>query len=137
MTFSHGLRWTAVASVAIVLLLAWVAAANAATLRTDFREDVVFSGLTQPTNVAFAPTGEVFVAEKSGLIKRFSDTSDTTSDIVADLRVRVHDFWDRGLLAIALSPDFATSRAMYVLYTYDAPLGGVAPVYSDQCSDPD
>ena len=45
--------------------------AAAATLPADFSEAVVFSGLTNPTVVRFAPDGRVFVAEKRGLIKVF------------------------------------------------------------------
>ena len=35
-------------------------------------------------------------------------------------RTRVHDFWDRGLLGLALDPNFATRPYVYVLYAYDA-----------------
>ena len=43
----------------------------------------------RPTAVRFSPDGRVFVAEKSGLIKVFSGLSDTTPDVVADLRPEV------------------------------------------------
>ena len=49
-------------------------------------EEVVFSGLTQPTAVRFAKDGRVFVAEKSGLIKVFDSLTDTTPTVFADLR---------------------------------------------------
>ena len=45
--------------------------AHAATLPAGFQESVVFSGLTNPTAVRFAPDGRVFVAEKRGVIKVF------------------------------------------------------------------
>jgi glucose/arabinose dehydrogenase len=44
-------------------------------------EEIVFSGLTEPTAVQFAPDGRVFVAEKSGLIKVFDDLTDTTPTV--------------------------------------------------------
>jgi glucose/arabinose dehydrogenase/PKD repeat protein len=110
--------------------------ASALTLPPDFREDIIFSGLTQPTAVAFAADGRVFVSEKRGLIKVFTSLQDTTPDVVADLRSDVHDFWDRGLLGMALDPNFPTKNVIYVLYTYDAPIGGSAPVFNDACSDP-
>ena len=53
------------------LVLSTAPAARAATLPAGFQESVVFSGLTNPTVVRFAPDGRVFVAEKSGLIKVF------------------------------------------------------------------
>ena len=72
--------------------------ANASTLVAGFEETEVISGLTNPTVVRFASDGRVFVAEKSGLIKVFSDLSDPSPTVFADLRTNVHNFWDRGLL---------------------------------------
>jgi glucose/arabinose dehydrogenase len=106
------------------------------TLPPGFTETTVFSGLTYPTAVRFAPNGLVFVAEKSGLIKVFSGLSDTTPEIFADLRSKVHDYEDRGLLGMALDPNFSTTGSIYVLYAYDAPIGGTAPTYNDTCPDP-
>ena len=81
--------------------------------------------------VRFATDGRVLVAEQSGVIKSFSGAGDTTPKVVADLRPSVHNFWDRGLLAIALDPDFPANRRIYVSYTYDAPIGGTAPTCGD------
>lgn len=113
-----------------------------ATLPEGFQETVVFSGLTQPTAVAFASDGRVFVAEKSGLIKVFDNLSDRSPTIFADLRTKVHNYWDRGLLGLALHPAFPSTPYVYVLYTHDAAIGGVAPRWgttgatSDGCPDP-
>ena len=73
------------------------------TLPTGFTEKTVFSGLTQPTAVRFASDGRVFVAEKSGLIKEFDSSADTTPRVVRRPPPKVHDYWDRGLLGIALT----------------------------------
>src|SRR4051794_10548778 len=63
-----------------------------------FQDSVVLGGLSEPTNVAFAADGRVFIAEKSGLIKVYHGLSDTSPAVFADLRTQVHNFWDRGLL---------------------------------------
>jgi glucose/arabinose dehydrogenase len=116
--------------------------AGAATLPAGFQESVVFSGLTQPTAVRFAPDGRVFVAEKSGVVKVFDSLSDTSPTVFADLRTNVHNFWDRGLLGLALHPSFPATPYVYVLYTYDAAIGGTAPRWgtpgatSDGCPTP-
>jgi glucose/arabinose dehydrogenase len=105
-------------------------------------EEVVFSGLTQPTAVRFAKDGRVFVAEKSGLIKVFDNLTDTTPTVFADLRTQVYSFWDRGLLGLALDPQFPSNPWVYVLYTRDAVIGGAAPRWgspggtSDPCPTP-
>jgi glucose/arabinose dehydrogenase len=116
--------------------------ADAVTLPAGFQETIVFSGLTEPTAVRFASDGRVFVAEKSGLIKVFPNVSTNTATVVADLRTNVHNYWDRGLLGFALDPNFPASPYLYVLYSYDATPGGVAPrwgtagVTSDGCPTP-
>jgi len=107
-------------------------------LPANFTESTAFSGLTRPVAVKFSPDGRVFVAEKSGIIKVFDNLADTTATTVADLRMNVHDFWDRGLLGFALDPQFPTRPYIYVLYTYDFdPLEPSipAPRWGDTCPD--
>jgi len=79
---------------------------HAATLPSGFADRVVLSGLTNPSNVEFASDGRVFVAEKSGLVKVFASLTATTPTVFADLRTEVDDYWDRGLLGLALDPQF-------------------------------
>ncbi|GIG89314.1 PQQ-dependent sugar dehydrogenase [Plantactinospora endophytica] len=110
-------------------------AASAVTLPTGFQEQVVFSGLSQPTNIEFAPDGRVFVAEKGGRIKVYADLADPTPTVFADLSTNVHNQWDRGLLGLALPADFPANPWVYVLYSYDAPPGQTAPVWNDTCGD--
>jgi glucose/arabinose dehydrogenase/PKD repeat protein len=100
-------------------------------------ESVMIDGLTDPTAVAFAPDGRVFVAEKAGRIKVFDSLSDPTPSIWADFSNRVHDFWDRGFLGLALDPNFATRPFVYALYAYDkAPSSSQVPRWGDQCPTP-
>jgi glucose/arabinose dehydrogenase len=114
------------------------------TLPPGFQEKIVFSGLTNPTAVRFAPDGRVFVAEKRGVIKVFDSLTDTSPDVFADLNANVYNFWDRGLLGMALDPNFAANPYVYVLYTFDHELGspatpprwGTQGVYSDPCPIP-
>ena len=128
---------------ATVLVLLAANSANAVTvLPSGFQEEVALSGLTNPTNIEFSQDGRVFVAEKSGLIKVFDNVSDTTPTTFADLRTNVHNFWDRGLLGLALAPNFPADPHVYVLYAHDAAIGGTAPrwgtpgVSSDPCPTP-
>ena len=118
------------------LALAGPAAAET-DLPAGFGETVVFQGLVAPIDVDFSLDGRVFVAEKGGKVKVFDSLSDTAPETFADLSANVHDFWDRGLLGLALDPKFTTGRPyVYVLYTYDAPIGGSAPTWMDACPNP-
>jgi PKD repeat protein len=126
----------AVVLAAILLALLPPTEADAASTPSGFQESTVFSGLSNPTALQFSKNGRIFVAEKSGLIKVFDNLSDTTPTTFADLRTKVHDFWDRGMLGMVLDPDYPTKPYVYVLYTHDAPIGGTAPRWGDDCPTP-
>jgi glucose/arabinose dehydrogenase len=113
-------------------------AAQASVLPSGFHDTVVFSGLTNPTAVRFSPDGRVFVAEKSGLLVEYDSLADTTPTTVADFSSETDDYDDRGLLGLALDPDFPARPYVYLLYTYDAPPGPdqTAPVWDDACPTP-
>jgi glucose/arabinose dehydrogenase/PKD repeat protein len=107
--------------------VALVAPAHATTLPAGFQESTAFSGLTQPMAIEFAPNGRVFVAEKSGIIKTYASLADTSATQFADLRTKVHNYWDRGLMSIAVDPNFPAEPWVYVYYVHDAAIGGTAP----------
>ena len=139
-------RWSPVVFAIILTLSGLPGAAppraSAATLPPGFTETITLSGLTQPTNIEFSPDGRVFVAEKSGLIKVFDSISDPSPTLFADLSTNTYNLWDRGMLGLALDPGFPAEPWVYVLYAYDADIGGTAPkwgtpgVLSDPCPNP-
>jgi glucose/arabinose dehydrogenase len=134
-------RWRVRLVVAFVLLLGalvpLLTIESAASLPANFIDSAVISNLTQPTNVEFATDGQVFIAEKAGVVKRYASLQDPTPEIVIDISVGVANTWDRGLLGMALDPAFLSGRPyLYVLYAYDALPGGVAPKWNDYCPDP-
>ncbi|MBB5872068.1 glucose/arabinose dehydrogenase [Allocatelliglobosispora scoriae] len=112
------------------------ATADAAPEQPRFQEQIVFQGLTKPTNFEFAPAAgdsRIFVTEKAGLVKEFDNLADATPTIVADLRSDTHDQWDRGMTGLAIAPNFPADPYIYVAYTYGVPLGG-GPVRDDLCT---
>lgn len=129
-------------AVALSLAIAPPALAAEPSLPSGFRDTVAIEGLEEPTVVRFAPDGRVFVAEKSGEILVYDNLSDATPSLFADLRTKVYNAYDRGLLGMALDPQFPSRPYIYVLYAYDAPIGGLAPVWGnpgedgDECPDP-
>jgi glucose/arabinose dehydrogenase len=124
--------------------LLWASSARAVTLPSGFQDTVVLKGMVEPTNVRFAPDGRIFVAEKSGKIEVYEGLEDETPTLFADLRTEVFNYIDRGLLGLALDPEFPTKPYVYALYTYDHELGslaspprwGTAGQDSDECPDP-
>jgi glucose/arabinose dehydrogenase len=125
-------------TIVLVLVLGLVAGppagpADADTLPPGFSVQTVISGLVLPTNLEFAPDGRLFVAEKRGVIKVYDSPADTTASVFADLSAKVNQFWDRGLLGLALPPNFPDDPWVYALYTFDAPLGQNTPMNNDSC----
>jgi glucose/arabinose dehydrogenase len=119
------------------------AAIEAAAVPAGFQESVVWSGLTNPTAIRFAADGRVFVAEKSGNIKVFDSLTDTTATTFTGLQTNVHNFWDRGLLGLALDPSLTGGSGngsfVYVLYAYNHILGDAAAAprwANDGCPTP-
>jgi glucose/arabinose dehydrogenase len=116
-------------------------AAAAPVAPSGFTDQIAIGGLNAPTQFSFAPDGTVFVAEKSGLVKRFPNASSSAGVVVADLRTEVMNFSDRGLLGLAVDPHWPARPYVYVSYTFNAPIGGTAPVWgtppdTDTCPDP-
>jgi glucose/arabinose dehydrogenase len=119
-----------------ILALVNTGAAGAATLPTGFQDSVVFSGIGSATAVRFASDGRVFVASKDGLLREFDSLTDSTPTTVLDLRNDVDNYWDRGLLGLALDPNFPSSPYVYLLESYDAQVGQTAPKWNDACPTP-
>lgn len=106
-----------------------------------FQDLTVFSGLTNPVNIEFAPDGRIFIAEKRGRVQVFDSLTDPTPSTFVSFDAAVHDYWDRGFLGMALSPGFgpAGSSYLYVLYAWDHVPGtprSATPAWNDACADP-
>ena len=97
---------------------------NAATLRVSRAfPDLSFE---RPVFLTQAPgdSSRLFVVEQGGKIKVFSFASNHTRDakVFLDLSSRVHsNLGEMGLLGMAFSPDYATSRVFFISYTVKNP----------------
>jgi glucose/arabinose dehydrogenase len=114
------------------------ASTRAVALPAGFHDTIAFGNLVEPTAVAFAPDGRVFVALKSGIIDVFSSRTASRPTRFADLRTLVDDDADRGLLGLAVDPRLGgrDRDVVYALFTLDAPPGGTAPTWHDRCPNP-
>lgn len=84
-----------------------------------FAEITVAQGLADPTALAYAPDGRMFVAEKSGRVRVVRADGSLAPAPVIDISDHVATQGDRGLLGIAVDAAFTTNRYVYLLYTYD------------------
>lgn len=83
----------------------------------------IAEGLLLPSDLAFAPDGSIFVAERTGAVRLIREGALT--DIPALDLTREIGSPEGGLLAIALDPQFADNGFMYVLHTVEAPRNGL------------
>ncbi|MBS1679514.1 MAG: PQQ-dependent sugar dehydrogenase [Actinobacteria bacterium] len=105
---------------AAVALIAAPGASAAVTLPEKFEDQTVWSGLSDPMLVKFAPDGEVFVGEKGGRILVYENVNDPTPALFADLAKPVYDYEDHGLIGLAIDPLFDLGRPyVYALYTFN------------------
>jgi glucose/arabinose dehydrogenase len=108
-----------------------------------FRADTAFSGLKRPTALRIAPDGRVFVTEQRGTVLVYPSLHSDTPGVLLDLRTEVYDYWQLGLLGLALDPAYPDEPYLYLAYTHDAPIGSTAPTYGtaggedDSCPEPD
>ncbi len=75
----------------------------------------VARGLDHPWGMAFLPDGRMLVTERSGQLRIVSQGGEISAPLAG-----VPDVWARGqggLLDVALAPDFASSRLVYITYS--------------------
>jgi glucose/arabinose dehydrogenase len=83
-------------------------------LHPDLGVRLAVAGLTQPTTMAFIGDNDLFVLEKStGRVQRV--VNGTVAATVLDLAVNFGS--ERGLLGIALHPDFPANPGVYLYWT--------------------
>ena len=87
----------------------------------NFVLETFAAGFNQPTAIEWTPDGEkVFVAQQNGVVKLVENGS-TNSEPFIDLSAEVNNTRDRGLLGLAVHPDFPNQPYVYLAYTYDPP----------------
>ena len=79
--------------------------------------------LRLPSDLAFAPDGSIFVAERGGIVRLIKD-GDLVETPALDLSPEITRP-EGGLLAIALDTKFGENGLMYALYVVDAPRNGL------------
>ncbi len=82
--------------------------------------EIVAKGLVAPWALDFAPDGRIFITERPGRVRIVRNGS-----LEADpwITLPVAEVSEAGLLGLALDPQFAQNRFVYVAYTYRAPDG--------------
>lgn len=77
---------------------------------------------TQPVDLQTPAdgSGRLYIVEQAGVVKGFAPTEQAAT-VFLDIRDRVADGGEMGLLGLAFHPQFKTNRHFYVNYTADSP----------------
>ena len=79
-----------------------------------FTKQLLASGLANPTVFAFAPNGDIYLGEQGGAILIYRNGQVLPTPVVT---LNTDGSGEKGLLGLALDPNFATNGYMYVSYT--------------------
>ncbi len=104
---------------AAIVVLGLLVKAHAQPLHPQFISETLYTGNAMIT-IEFGPTGQMYVIEKRGRVLVFVPNNSggfTTPQVFVDISARVNNVDESGLLGMALAPDFATSRNLYLFYT--------------------
>lgn len=83
-----------------------------------FSHVLVANGLTNPTVMLCAPDGRIFVCQQAGAIRVIKNgTLLTTPVLTVPADVSGGAYTERGLIGMALDPNFATNNYIYLYYT--------------------
>jgi glucose/arabinose dehydrogenase len=97
-----------------------------AMAKADVEVEAVAGDLSFPWSLAFLPEGGYLVTERDGLLKHVREDGGQT---VVPGTPEVFDQGQGGLLDVALAPDFATSREVYLSFSDPSVDGAGTSVY--------
>lgn len=101
-----------------LLFIASAHVANGATVPPGFTDSLVTAGLTDPTAMAQAPDGRIFVCEQRGTLRVIKNGVLLATPF---LTLTVDSRGERGLLGVAFDPNFVSNQLVYVYYTVPSP----------------
>lgn len=102
----------------VLCLFTFATATSAATVPAGFTDTLVVSGLSNPTAMALAPDGRIFVCQQGGALRVIKNGALLPTPF---LTVTVDSSGERGLLGVAFDPNFVSNQLVYVYYTATTP----------------
>ncbi|MGV8712942.1 MAG: PQQ-dependent sugar dehydrogenase, partial [Nitrosomonas sp.] len=92
-----------------------------AAVPSGFKATVIAQNIINPTVMAVSPDGRIFIGEQAGRI-RVVDNDHLLSTSLLNIKLKVDSTGERGLLGIALDPNFLVNQWIYVYYTSKTPV---------------
>ncbi|MCP9495345.1 MAG: PQQ-dependent sugar dehydrogenase [Pyrinomonadaceae bacterium MAG19_C2-C3] len=101
----------------IVALTAFVQNGDAQTLPSNY-EDSLVTGVIAPTALAFTPDGRLLITTQGGQVRVFQNNALLATPAL-NLNARLCANSERGLLGVAVDPNFTQNRFVYFYYTFN------------------
>ncbi len=109
-------------SLSIMLILLLGSALSESIGRAAFSEEPVVTGVQFPVAIAFSPDGRLFFTERfSGKVRVIAEATSPEPRLLPDAVYQfgpISTFFERGLLGLALDPDFKKNAYLYVYYSH-------------------
>ncbi len=109
-----------VSVVALSLFFASAPVQAATGLPEGFSLETVTADMTATTSIAFAPDGRIFIAQKEGVVRVAEADGTLLTTPLIDLSSQTSSgYTDRGLIGIAVDPQFSANGYIYLSYTFE------------------
>jgi glucose/arabinose dehydrogenase len=105
------------ASVLLVLAFAWVIAGPADAAVPSGFTDTQITPLASPEGLAFTPDGRLLVTTQTGFVRVISNGTLLPTPAL-DLRAKLCNDNEGGIPGVAVDPNFASNRFVYLYYTF-------------------
>jgi glucose/arabinose dehydrogenase len=92
-------------------------------LPDGFTQDVLAKDLGPATAFAMRPDGSILIARKHGSVKVYRGGKILEAPFI-DISGEVSNYGDRGLMGIAVHPDYPVAPYVYLAYAYEPPAQG-------------
>lgn len=121
-TVGHGVRFIAALALVAGLLggpqqSPRAEASPATGLPSGFTDDLI-AQVSGPSELRWTPDGRMLVTGKGGLLRVVSSAGALLTTPALDLSSRLCTNGERGLVGLAVHPDFAENRSIYLYYTF-------------------
>jgi glucose/arabinose dehydrogenase len=77
--------------------------------------NTVVTTVSQPTDIAFTPSGTMLITNQTGVLYKYSGGIRTA---VLNISGKVCGNFERGLLGVAVDPSYASNKYIYLFYTF-------------------
>src|SRR5688572_850198 len=103
-------------SIGVLIISLFISTATKTQVFTapGFNQVLVANGISNPTVMAFAPDGRLFVAQQTGALRIIQNGVLLGTPAIT---LTVNSSGERGLLGIAFDPDFTNNQFIYLYYT--------------------